>query len=103
MIFRGEDRASRLWLWSLAAVLAVGSLAGCSRASTKSNPRGDGSPSARATAEVQENIPGPNAAKPSPCIKFAKSGRYSKPVRRVVKSAVNVQRAQQERKLQVEN
>jgi hypothetical protein len=93
----------KLKLWSLVAGLAVGSLMGCSRASSTKSP--DTSHGIRAGPEVaegrQEVVPGMIQAKPSACIKWDKgSGRLSKPLRKAKDATVP---KGPEKKLQAKN
>jgi hypothetical protein len=91
----------RLKLWSLVAVLAVGNLLGCSRASTKPPHASDGIRAGRGVAEGRQEVAGTTQLKPSACIKRDKgSVRRSKPLRKAKDAIVS---KDPERKLQAKN
>ena len=94
----------RLELWSLVAVLAVGNLMGCSRASSSSKlpHASDGIRASRGVAEGRQEVaPGTTQLKPSACIKRDKGfGRLGKPLRKAKDAIVS---KDPERKLQAEN
>ena len=77
-----REPMKRLELWSLVAVLAVGELMGCSRASTKPPNASDGIRAGRGIAEGRQEVAsGTTQLKPSACIKRDKgSGRLNKPL-----------------------
>ena len=105
MVLGEREPMKRLKLWSLVAVLAVGNLMGCSRASTKPPHASDGIPAGRGVAEGRQEVaPGTTQLKPSACITCIKrdrgSGRLSKPPRSAKNAIVS---KDPERKLQAEN
>jgi hypothetical protein len=73
-------------LWTLIALLAAGTLMGCSRISTKSLNASDGILSDRQLAESRQEAP----PKPSPCVRWDNAaGRFSKPGRKAKDATVS--------------
>src|ERR1700720_2694823 len=107
-----KRKYERLELWLLVALLAVGSLAGCSRASTTLPDASDRisksfDQSGREHGKGREETgPETTKGKPSACIKWVKgSARTGKTLRKAVKTAADPEAIPEDRekKLQAEN
>ena len=87
----------RLKLWLLVAVVAIGSLVGCSRASTKSRDASDHTrklfdQSGRELGVSREEVRAETTKnKPSACIKWAKGSGRRSTLRRAIKTAADPQ------------